>query len=139
MPARKPRRLKALTGTLQACRDRPELELPQIDGVPEAPDFLDIVAAKEFDRAAALLTAAGVLSEGDLGLLTAYAAAWGNLVKLWLAGMNPKPAELTAFRQVATELGLSPRARASLPQPKRGAGNGNKFAGIGRRPRGDAS
>src|SRR5437868_3003726 len=79
MPGRKPRNLKLVSGTLRPGRDRAELEFPAIDGVPEAPDFLDVEGAKEFERVARILTGARVLSDADLGLLAAYAAHWSGL------------------------------------------------------------
>jgi phage terminase small subunit len=132
MPARKPRALKAVAGTIRPCRDKPELELPKVEGLPEAPQFLDIVAATEFDRVARVLHGAGVLTEADFGLLTAYAAAWSDLVRHWENRGRPKSAELTAFRQLATELGLSPKARAGLPPP-RDPKKGNRFLGVGKK------
>ncbi len=132
MPARKPRRMKLLNGTIQPCRDRAELELAPVQGPPEAPGFLDVAAADEFDRVANLLHCAGVLTQADFSLLVTYAAAWGNLVKLWTGGIRPTPADLTAFRQLATELGLSPRSRASLP-PSTHQMSTNPFSEIGHR------
>jgi phage terminase small subunit len=140
MPARQPRSVKAFKGTLQPCRDRPELELPPVSAVPEPPAFLDVCAAQEFDRVAGMLFRIGALSDGDLGLLTAYAATWSGLVKQWENHVRPTAAELTAFRQIASELGLSPRSRASLPPPNNQAPHnpfarlGNPFARHGKRP-----
>lgn len=129
MPSRKPRTLKLVAGTLRAGRDKPELEVAVVEGLPEAPAFLDVVAAQEFDRVAAVLHGAGVLTEADLGLLTAYAAAWSGLVKQWSNGLRPLSAELTAFRQLANELALSPRSRASMPPGAPGKPSANRFAG----------
>jgi len=132
MPARKPRALKAAKGTLQPCRDRPELELPTVEALPTAPTFLDITAAQEFDRVAKLLFEVGVLSDADLGLLTAYAASWSGLVKQWENQIRPTAAELTAFRQLASEMGLSPRSRSSLPPAHGRPGKStNPFAELG--------
>jgi len=136
MPTRIPRRLKLVHGTLQPCRDRPELELPPVEGAPEPPDFLDIEGAKEFTRVAGILTAARVLAAADLGLLTAYAAQWSVLVKLWRLGMRPLAAELMAFTRLAGELGLTIRSRASLP-PAPEAPRKNPFDNLGRRPEPD--
>lgn len=136
MPARKPRALKAFTGTLKPCRDRPELVLPSVASVPDAPPFLDVNGASEFGRVASILFNAGVLTESDLALLTAYAACWSGLVQQWENRVRPTAADLTAFRQLASELGLSPRSRASLPPPTDPAGI-NPFASLGQpgRPR----
>lgn len=133
MPARQPRSVKAFKGTLQPCRDRPELELPPVSAVPRAPTFLDVRGVQEFDRIAGMLFEIGALTDGDLGLLTTYAAAWSGLVKQWENQVRPTAAELTAFRQLASELGLSPRSRASLP-PLPSQSGGNRFAQNGRRP-----
>lgn len=129
MPSRKPRRLKLVAGTIRPGRDRPELELPAVDGLPEAPDCLDVVAAQEFERVARVMHGAGVLTEADLGVLTAYAASWSGLVKQWSNGLRPQSAELTAFRQLANELGLSPRSRTTMAPGQPGRNAGNRFTG----------
>lgn len=129
MPSPKPRRLKLVSGTLKPSRDRPELELPKVEGLPDAPEFLDVLAAQEFDRVALILHGAGVLTEADLGLLTAYSATWSALVKQWSNGLRPLSADITAFRQVANELGLSPRSRASMP-PTNPVRKENRFKGM---------
>lgn len=135
MPPRKPRRLKVIAGTLKPSRDRPELELDPIDAPPEPPDFLDVVGAQEFERVAKLLHGAGVLAEVDLGVLTAYAAAWSNLVRHWRHQLPTTAADVTVYRQLCNDLGLSPRARASLPPSDRSKGP-NKFAAHGKPPPG---
>jgi phage terminase small subunit len=125
--------LKLVNGTIKPGRDKPELELPPLEGIPEAPAFLDIEGAREFERCARLLYGPGVLTEADLALLTAYAAVWSSLVKQWANAIRPQAAELTAFRQLAGELGMTPRSRASLP-PAPKASRTNLFEGIGKRP-----
>lgn len=131
---RKPRALKIVSGTLRPSRDRAEIELETIGvaGLAEPPDWLAEPGRTEYLRAGAILAGAGVLTVGDEAVLLTYAASWAGLVRMWENDLQPNAADLTAFRLLANDLGLSPRARASLPSP--GARPvGNKFANNGRR------
>ena len=133
---RKPRALKAVAGTDRPDRDRPELELPPADGIPEPPDFLDIRGSQEFTRVANLLHGAGVLAAVDNAILAAYAGAWAGLVRRWSSGVHPTAADLNAFRALAGELGLSPAARARIPGDSGKKNPKNPFANNGKRPGG---
>lgn len=134
MSTRKPRALKVVAGTLKPCRDRAEMELETISvaGLAAPPEWLHEAGRAEYLRAGAVLAAAGVLTVGDETTLLAYAAAWAGLVRQWSNGLNPTAADLSAFRLLANDLGLSPRSRASLPPPQ-GESATNKFAGNGKR------
>ena len=50
-------------------------------GVGKAPDHLDEIARKEWNRVAKLLTAAGVVTAVDRGVLAVYCAVWSRLVR----------------------------------------------------------
>ena len=131
----RPRRLKVIAGTDRPDRRKPELELPAIHGLPEPGDFLDVVGANEFTRVAGLLHVAGLLTEGDVGVLSAYAATWSRLVRKWgCDAAIVTAAEINAFRALAGELGLTPASRAKLSPPSGSAVKQNKFSSNGKKP-----
>ena len=129
----RPRRLKVIAGTDRPDRRKPELELPVIHGLPEPGEFLDVVGADEFTRVARLLHVAGVLTDGDIGILSAYAATWSRLVRKWGGTITVTAAEINAFRALAGELGLTPASRAKLPPPS-SKPKQNAFSNNGKRP-----
>lgn len=76
---RKPTALKILEGVQRSKIPVGEPELPAGAGAP--PAFLDAAAKKEWQRVAPVLTAAGVLTEGDRAALAVYCLNWSRWVK----------------------------------------------------------
>lgn len=77
---------KALKGTLQKCRVINHTKNKALqNGNPEAPDFLDDIAKKEYEEKAQMLLKQGVFKEGDETALAIYADAvsrWRRAVEI---------------------------------------------------------
>jgi phage terminase small subunit len=128
-----PRKLKVIAGTDRPCRRKPELELPPIPGLPEPPQFLDVVGADEFTRVARVLHVAGILSTVDVAILVTYSATWSRLVRQWRNEVDPDAASLNAFRALCGELGLTPASRARLSPPSDDSSKRNRFRNNGKK------
>ena len=139
MPAKKPASLKVVAGTNRV--DRPELpkvELPPIDHVPVAPDWLpNAHGVTEWNRLAPILVANKLLTEGGLSALGMLCALHGKIVQLYAAGEAPNANMIGQWRSLTNDFGLTPAAqgkvRAMGAEPV-----GNKFASRGKKP-GEAS
>lgn len=130
---KKPRHLKAIAGTVRKDRDAPvEVDLPLVDAVPSAPDWLpNNHAVKEWNRLAAILVANKLLTEADLATLGHMCALHGKIVQLYAAGESPTASMASTLRVMQSDFGLSPVARgkvAPLPAEKKGS----KFEGHGK-------
>lgn len=135
MPARKPRHLKVLAGTLQRCRDTgpPAVELPVIEAVPAPPDWLpNAHAVKEWRRLAPILVANKLLTEAGLGPLAMLCALHGRLVQYWTEGEAPLASLVAAHRSLVNDFGLTPVA-AGRVRPAASAAPTNRFLTNGRR------
>lgn len=129
---KKPPALKLLHGTRQKDAT-PAVELPLVDSLPSAPEWLPNPAAvAEFDRLARILHANRLLTEGSLSALAMLAALHGKLVQSWSGGVMPSGHLLAQYRNLAADFGLTPVAQARL-RPMPGKPTGNKFDGNGRR------
>jgi hypothetical protein len=119
-PAKSPRTLRLLKGTLQRCRDdAPEMGLPMIDGVPTPPSWMtNLDAVKEFQRLAPILAANRLLTQGNVPILGQYCAMHGRLVEMWAAKMTPTASFLNAFRAFANGLGLTSMRLPAVPTTK---------------------
>lgn len=93
-----------------------------------APNWLDEVAKREFKRVAELLLEVELINEADIAHLALYCDAYSQYIGykeeventgLWIDG-KPNPFIIrmrdaaTQVRQFASDLGLSPQARAKL-------------------------
>jgi|SRR5699024_7762853 len=94
----------------------------------KAPDWLDDIAKREFERVAKLLLDVELINEADVAHLALYCDAYSQYVGykeeventgLWIDD-KPNPFIIrmrdaaTQVRQFASDLGLSPQARAKL-------------------------
>lgn len=117
-PAKSPRHLKLLKGTLRRDRHPPDAAaLAGFDAVPEYPPWLqDVEALKEWRRLVPVLTGSGLLSPGNVGPFAHYCALHGKLVATWKAGATPTAAVLGAYRLLSNAIGIfrvaAPASRA---------------------------
>ena len=134
MTARKPPNLKVLSGTVQPCRDAgPVIDLPLVDGVPHAPDWLpNSHAMREFDRLAPILVANRLLTEAGLMALAHLCALHGKIVQLYAAGESPTGHLISQYRNLINDFGLTPVAQGKVKAGGE-APKGNKFANNGNR------
>lgn len=135
MPARKPRALKALAGTLRPDRDHAEPEAQPVKR-PRCPVDLPEAARPYWRRLARVLGDAGLLTKGDvvaladLALTLARLAAaeaeiskYGLLLEGRQGGLvkNPLLAVVKEYRMAAwrglSKFGLTPSDRKAVPAP----------------------
>ena len=133
---RKPTALKVIAGTSRPDRAyTPEIELPLVESLPNAPDWMpNTHAVKEWDRLARILIANKLLAEADLTALGHMCALHGKIVQLYAAGESPTASMAGALRVMQGDFGLSPVARGKVSAGSSDKPSGNKFATIGRRP-----
>lgn len=116
MTARKPESLKRLDGTARQDRAGPSTPgLHALHSVPEAPQWMRVRAAKEFDRLAAAMHANRLLSAGNVALLENYCCLVAHLSEMWEMNIVPKSAALLAARAMAVSLNLTHVAPAAPP------------------------
>ena len=132
---RKPRTLKVVAGTDRADREPAVVvDLPLVDSVPKAPDWLpNAHAIKEWDRLAPILHANKLLTEAGLSALGHLCALHGKVVQLYAAGEAPHASMVSQLRGLVNDFGLTPVAQGKV-KPSGEKETGNKFAGIGKRP-----
>ena len=132
---RKPAHLKAVAGTGQPCREAPpSIDLPLVDSVPSAPDWLpNAHAIKEWDRLARILHANKLLTEACLSALGVLCALHGELVDLWSRRVSPTGHMLAQYRALVNDFGLTPVAQQKVRSIDESKNKGGKFNGIGQR------
>tara|TARA_R110002124_G_scaffold141679_1_gene306227 strand:+ start:16261 stop:16641 length:381 start_codon:yes stop_codon:yes gene_type:complete len=125
--------LKALQGTLQPCRNRPET--PQFDQVkefPDAPQHLNADGAEMWSFLGPQLVAARTLQVVDLYSLEQLCHAWQCFRKKSKMGVPAGAAETRALNGLFSEFGITPASRrkvlavASKPQSNRFSNNGKR-------------
>lgn len=126
---RKPHNLKVIAGTDQPCRDAaPAVDLPLVDEVPAAPDWLpNAHAIKEWQRLAPILHANRLLTEASLSTLGQLCALHGKVVQLYAAGECPHASMVAQLRGLSNDFGLTPVAQGKV-RPSGEEKGGNKFA-----------
>lgn len=110
-----PTAVKKLRGTLQPCRNTPELQVKPITEPPEAPRTLNVDGVLLWDRMAATLVKNRVLAVEDLAALELLCASWGLIRQKLLQGIMPTAAELGAIRLLFCEFGMTPASRRKVP------------------------
>ena len=125
---RKPRALKVVAGTDQPCRRESDpVNLPALDEVPAAPDWLpNAHAQKEWLRLAPILVTNKLLAAADLSALGHLCAVHGKMVQLWSAGEAPTGHMVAQYNALAAAFGLSPSWRGKV-KPVGDKDAGNKF------------
>ena len=132
--SRKPSQLKIVAGTDRSDRQYdPPVDLPLVDDVPEAPDWLpNTHAIKEWNRLASILHANGLLTEAGLAPLAHMCGLHGKIVQLYAAGEAPTGHMVAQYRNFANDFGLTPVAQGKVKGSEKEK-PGNKFAGNGKR------
>jgi|SRR5690606_25575547 len=133
-PGKKPHNLKVIAGTDRKDRAEGErVELPLVDEIPAAPDWLpNVHAVKEWDRLAPILFHAGLLTEGGLSGLAHMCALHGKIVQIWNSGEAPTGHLYAQYKSFYTDYGLTPLAQGKVA----GAGGekkANRFSNNGKR------
>ena len=130
---RKPTSLKVVAGTDRPCR-RPEsapVEIPALDHIPDAPDWLtNAHAVKEWQRLAPILTANKLLTEAGLSALGQLCSLHGKVVQLYAAGEAPVASMVAQLRGLMNDFGLTPVAQGKVKAGGDETKAGNKFAGL---------
>lgn len=96
-----------------------EHEIEPTLGAPVCPDWLVGDSRDEWSRIVPELDRLGVLTCVDHSVLIGHCATYGEIVATVKAGEPLKAALLGQMRAYASELGLSPAARAKLVIPKK--------------------
>ena len=126
MPAkRKPPQIKVLTGSREP--NRPQVDLPLVDTLPLAPDWLDDSATKEFNRLALILHNNRLLTEASLSPLAVLSLIYGRIVTLCRAGETPHASLIAQYRAFVSDFGITP-ASASRVTPSSEPTKENPFA-----------
>ncbi|OZI64608.1 hypothetical protein CAL20_02855 [Bordetella genomosp. 4] len=131
---RKPDHLKVVSGTDQPCRmDGPNaVELPLVDDIPPAPEWLiNPAAVEEWNRLARILYANKLLTEASLTSLAHMCALHGKIRQLYAAGEAPTASMIGALRAYQNDFGLTPVAQGKV-KPSGEVPAANEFAKNGR-------
>ncbi len=139
-PPKKPVALKVVAGTSRADRDAkpeaPAVELPLVEDVPPAPEWLPNKHAEaEWVRLTRILHSNRLLTEACLSPLAMLCALHGKLVQLWSAGETPTGHMLAQYRALVGEFGLTPVAQGKVKSAAPDGQAGNKFKSNGNRRR----
>ncbi len=92
--------------------------LPSV-GAPSCPEWLPVDAKDEWNRIVPELDRLGVLTCVDNSILVGHCSTYAEIVGCIRSGEPLKAALLAQMRAYASELGLSPAARAKLAVPGR--------------------
>lgn len=113
---RKPTNLKVVAGTARPDRLGPPIvDLPLVDNVPQAPDWLpNAHAIKEWNRLAPILHANKLLTEAGLSTLGQLCALHGKVVQLYTAGEAPVASMVAQLRALSNDFGLTPVAQGKV-------------------------
>jgi phage terminase small subunit len=117
-PAKQPRHLKLVKGTLQKCRDTgASASLPAFDKLPPPPRWMmkNAHAVREWRRLGPFLIANGLLGEGSISAFGLMCALYGRNVDLFSRGITPTAAHIATYRALCGSLGL---LAMNLSQPK---------------------
>ena len=113
--ARKPHNLKVVAGTARPDRIAPAVEIPSIDEIPPAPEWMpNGHAVREWERLTRVLVANRLLTEGGLSALGQMCALHGKIVQLYAAGESPNAALIAQYRALANDFGLTPVAQGKV-------------------------
>lgn len=108
-PPKKPASLKLVSGTARPDRvEAPHIELPLLEAVPPAPDWLPGPhAVNEWNRLAPILVANKLLAEADLSTLAHLCSVHSDLVQMRAARMPITGHMQAQYNALAAAFGLS--------------------------------
>lgn len=127
-PGKTPDNIKRISGTFRQDRSPIEaVELPMVDGLPDAPDWLpNAHAVKEWDRLAPILYGVGVLTEASLSTLGYLCSLHGTIVQIYAAGLEPNGTLQSQLTILIKEFGLTPKTQSQIKANAEKT-KGNKF------------
>lgn len=129
---RKPTNLKIIDGSRQP--DIPAVDLPLVDYVPAAPDWLpNAHAIREWDRLAPILFNNKLLTEAGVTTLGILCSLFGKIVQLYAAGESPTGHMIAQYRALANDFGLTPVAQGKVRAGSADDKSGNRFTKIGKK------
>jgi P27 family predicted phage terminase small subunit len=137
-----PTKIKELKGTLQPCRQTSnEMQVAEVVELPQAPNYFDDFAQKEWDVTTSELARIKMLHIVDLSILSAYCFEIGTYHRImnemggkFTERTYDKDGKLRASKiaplykvaqtalqnaiKIATQFGFTPSSRASLSMPE---------------------
>lgn len=124
---RTPLKILKNKGTYQKCRHdgRDDLELPE--GIPDKPEYLNPIAAAEWDRVVKDLSFHGILSELDGPAVAIYCELYAEFQNTRSCPSNFPASKFSQLRQALSDLGMSPIARTKIPKSKQDPKKKNPF------------
>ena len=131
---RKPTNLKVVAGTARPDRLGPPIvDLPLVDNVPQAPDWMpNAHAIKEWNRLAPILHANKLLTEAGLSTLGQLCALYGKVVQLYAAGEAPVASMVAQLRALSNDFGLTPVAQGKVRPNGDTEKPSNPFGALGK-------
>jgi phage terminase small subunit len=127
----KPNAMKVLAGTDQPSRMRYEAAM-ELAGYPRPPaELIGPEAAAAWTTMIDALSPHKILAKADLMPLLHFCNLHQALLNKWAAGETPTAADITAFRLMANEFGVTPASRSkATPVPGASEESGNPFAKV---------
>lgn len=130
--SRKPANLKVVAGTDRPDRVVNAVDLPLVDEIPKAPDWLpNAHAVHEWDRLGRILHANKLLTEGGLSALAVLCALHGEIVDQWARRNTPTGHMIAQYRAMVNDFGLTPVAQGRVKSGGDGTKSKNPFAALG--------
>ena len=111
---RKPSAMKELEGTDRADRAINEPKHKQTRHAQPVVPLADNGAQTAWDYLVPKLEATRVLTEPDLLILADACNYWGHIQTLWASGEAPKASDMTQYRMLFAEYGLTPASRGNV-------------------------
>ena len=134
---RKPNSLKVLNGS-RRIETKPSLDLPAVGTLPVAPTWMpNPQAVQEFDRLAEVLSANGLLTEGNVSALAVLAALFGSITQIYRGGSVPTGALISQYRASCSDFGLTPASAHKVTPTDTKKGNAFSNHKNGKPKKGD--
>lgn len=123
--------LKVIGGSREPLTE-PGIELPELDELPEAPDWLARGAAvDEWNRLGPVMVANRLLTSGNVMAFAHLCALHGSLVGRYMADEHPSGHTYAQYRNLVNDFGLTPVAQGKV-KPRVEAKKSNPFAALKR-------
>lgn len=133
---RKPTKLKVIAGTDRKDRDEKfkGADFAPVSDIPEAPNWLPVDGAIEFDRLARILHANNLLTEACIMPLAVLCGTYAKIIQQFKAGTMPTASQITQYRLLCVEFGLTPVSQGKVSSGNLDGKKANKFAQNGKKP-----